>query len=536
MEQINNKAIHHDWPEASLFKKSIRFEFSLYVSAIMIVLMLITGYVVSNQFVETVTRDVAERLLVQARSYTASAGKSINSAAGPDILLLSDLCRKLSDNDKSIFWVGIAGTEGRYIAHTNLTMVVSSQSLSTIQTDRFSSLLKQGEAFSFRKDTLQIYVPIVDNGETLGHLAVAASPLQIYQARKISIITVASITTLMILIGIPLLTGILSKKLRPIIQITEHLKKINIENIELDLSIQSQNEVGYLARTLEVMGSKLNTARAEMIEKERMSRELEIAREIQASILPLQYPSATEFQFAGVYRSAKEVGGDYYDFIDLGSNQLAFLVADVSGKSLPGMLVMLMVRDIIKRFAPTAKDPADLLCQVNRELLQVIRKGMFVTMYYGVLNKNSGELNFASAGHNPLILFRESGDKPEIIRTKGYPLGIMLPGPFAQRMESKKLVLSKNDWVIQYTDGVNEAHNLADEEYGIDRLLETVHKAKTLSPLSLVDFLLARQMEFVGAATQYDDITLVALKWTGKVTDNDKENDYKMGIVNASQV
>jgi phosphoserine phosphatase RsbU/P len=324
----------------------------------------------------------------------------------------------------------------------------------------------------------------------------------------------------------------LHKKLRPIALMAEKIKNVNVNSMEFDIPLKIKNEVGYLGETLNVMGRKLHTAQAEMIEKERMSRDLEIAREIQASILPRQYPSASEFQFAGAYSSAKEVGGDYYDFMDLDKNRFAFLVADVSGKSLPGMLVMLMVRDIVKQLAGTASSPADLLCQVNHELMKNIRKGMFVTMFYGVLDKSSGEFSFASAGHNPLILLRSTEEKPLVIRTKGFPLGIMPAEAFEKRVESYHTTLSQDDWLIQYTDGVNEAHNTADEEYGLDRLLAALKEAKNMNPANLVSCFLANHGQFVGSATQFDDITFIAMKWNGKLVDN--ESIHKEESVNAS--
>ena len=328
------------------------------------------------------------------------------------------------------------------------------------------------------------------------------------------------------------MTILLHKKLRPITLMAEKIKNVNVNSMEFDVPLKTKNEVGYLGETLNVMGKKLHAAQVEMIEKERMSRDLEIARDIQASILPRQYPSASEFQFAGAYSSAKEVGGDYYDFMDLDKDHLAFLVADVSGKSLPGMLVMLMVRDIVKKFAGTTNSPANLLRQVNQELIINIRKGMFVTMFYGILDKSSGEFSFASAGHNPLILLRSTEEKPLVIRTKGFPLGIMPAEVFEKRIESFHTTLSQDDWLIQYTDGVNEAHNSADEEYGLDRLLAALKVAKDMNPIELINHCMANQAKFVGSATQFDDITFVAMKWNGIMVDN--ESVHKGESVNAS--
>ncbi|MEW5995683.1 MAG: PP2C family protein-serine/threonine phosphatase, partial [Candidatus Zixiibacteriota bacterium] len=219
------------------------------------------------------------------------------------------------------------------------------------------------------------------------------------------------------------------------------------------------------------------------------------------------------------YRSAREVGGDYYDFVDFDDESLAFLVADVSGKSLPGMLVMLLTRDIVTKLTRSIRQPAELLSEANRELSLNIKKGMFVTMFFGLLDKKTGCFTFASAGHNPLIKLNGATGKPELIKTHGYPLGMMPAASFDKRIESLETTLAKNDWLIQYTDGVTEARNSTGEEFGMDRFVHLIQSHSSLPPRQLVDKTLSRHRTFVGSAPQYDDITLLAMKWNGKSVD-----------------
>ena len=337
----------------------------------------------------------------------------------------------------------------------------------------------------------------------------------------------------MIFLGMPITIVLLHRKLRPLSMITVHLKNVNFENISFDIPLTSKNEFGYLAETIHVMGTKLNLAQKELIEKERMSRELEIAREIQASILPKSYPQAAEFEFAGTYRSAKQVGGDYYDFIDFDDDRLGILIADVSGKSLPGMLVMLLTRDIVKRLTRSLRPPSQLLSEVNGELWGNIKKGMFVTMFFGILDKKAGRFSFASAGHNPLILLKGGTGKTDLIKTKGFPLGMVESKIFEKRMESGELILQKNDWLIQYTDGINEAQNSRGEEFGLDRFAQIIESCKNLTPTQFVGELLRQHEQFVGNAEQYDDITLLSIKWLGK--SSDKKDMISQKRVNVSK-
>lgn len=520
-----------DWPEPKNFRRSIRLEFSLYVSGIVLVLMLITGWVITDQYVKTVTTSVVEKLLVQARSYSGTAGKLIIAANGPDALLLNNSCKRLVADNPDAYWAGISGADSVFLAHTDLRQVISGTRLSVISMGSDDRDLRPDESFALNGDTIYIAVPIYENGIRIGTLAAASSAAPIYEARRLSITSVASITIIMILIGLPLTMVLLHQKLRPISIITDSLKGIDFSNLSLSVPVRGRNEFGYLAETLRVMGDKLNVAQRGLIEKERINRELEIAREIQNNILPRAYPEADRFEFCGTYESALEVGGDYYDFLEFDNGKLGFVVADVSGKSLPGMLVMLLTRDIVKRLSRTIEQPAEMLIEVNRELLPNIKKGMFVTMFYGVVDAESGRFTFASAGHNPLVhMHGDSGDI-ELIKTKGFPLGMMPEDQFKQRMEQRTIDLHSGDWLVQYTDGINEAHNDKQEEFGMQRLVSVLQKAGRENTDSFVSDVMASLRAFVGEAPQYDDITLLTMKWNGVHADEKDNQMEKAGRV-----
>ena len=502
-----------EWPSPGKYGSSVVRQFSILVSLAIIVLMGMTGYVITDQFVKTVTDQVVHRLVVQARSYSGPAGKLLLSSERPDALLLNNICRKLSQDSKVVYWSGITDAQEEFIAHTDIKQVISKTRWQISGTEEHHATLREDERFSRLGDTLLISVPIVENGLVLGHLCIASSSEEITSARTSSMLTVASITAIMILLGIPVTMIIVRRRLSPIGVITKGLKEMDVNDPTLVIPVADRNEFGYLAETLHVMGMRLSQAQQERVEQERLDRELEIAREIQARILPTVFPKNDLLEFSGLYQSAKEVGGDYYDFIEIDEHRIAFLVADVSGKSLPGMLVMLMTRDIVRNLVRTVWQPSDLLSQVNRELQPNIKKGMFVTMFYGVLDKRTGRFSFASAGHNPVL--RISGDSSEVTEhnPKGYPLGMMPPDHFDKRIEESEFTLSPGDWIVQYTDGINEAQNPDKEEFGMDRFMRSLSSLRSLEPSSLVAEFLTQHQKFVNGADQYDDITMVVLKW-----------------------
>lgn len=514
--------ISDGWPEASRYRRSIRVEFSLYVSGIILMMMLVTGVVITDKYVDTVSENVVETLLVQARSYSGPAGKHIISSETPDALLLNNICKRLMADNPAVHWAGVTDNNGRFIAHTDISQVIGEVAMVEISTTAPNSLLRKGEYIELGDDTIFTCVPIVENGIELGRLGIASSPAQIKDARLESIISVASITIIMLLLGLPCTMFILHRKLRPVSVITDALKQADLENLDLTIPVKNRNEFGYLAETIEVMGAKLGLAQRHLLEKDRIDRELEIAREIQTNILPRNYPQAAEIEFAGAYESAREIGGDYYDFLEIDESRLAFLVADVSGKSLPGMLVMLLTRDIVRQLRHLQADPVALLKGVNRELRHSIRKGMFVTMFYGVLDRSNGTVDFASAGHNPLIHMDQHGRQVDLVKTKGFPLGLMPPDQFEKRIEHGRIRLQQGDWLVQYTDGINEAQNPAGKEFGMERFTDLLKASCHRRATDLVQATLIGHREYVAGADQYDDITLLAMKWVGCPTANPK--------------
>ncbi len=520
MNQNRQNNVTLEWPQASSFKNSIRLEFSLFVGGLIMVLMLVTGYIVTSKYSETVTAGIIENLVVQAHSFSESAGKLIISSDAPDELMLNSICQKLANNNPDLYWAGIADEKGKFLAHTDIKQVITESKFENRPSARSKSHELSGGSVSYSADTIIIQIPIKENDIVVGWLGMAASSAKIASARIGSIITVASITAIMIMLGIPVTLFILNRKLKPIKLITNGLKGLDYNKLDVNISFESRNEFGYLSETLRVMGIKLKAAQQDMLENERITRELEIAREIQAKILPRKFPKGDRFEFYGTYRSAREVGGDYYDFIDIDQDNMAFLVADVSGKSLPGMLVMLLTRDIVQTLSRTIHDPSKILTMVNSELRTNIKKGMFVTMFFGLLNKKNGLFSFASAGHNPLIFVNNKTGEIDLIKTHGFPLGMVPTEAFEQRIETRQLTLGDNDWLIQYTDGINEAHNPAGEEYGMERFTESIKKSKDLKPSEIVDNILGNHDAFVGNAGQFDDITLVAMKWSTELSDN----------------
>ncbi|HTD51819.1 MAG TPA: GAF domain-containing SpoIIE family protein phosphatase [Thermoanaerobaculia bacterium] len=253
----------------------------------------------------------------------------------------------------------------------------------------------------------------------------------------------------------------------------------------------------------------IETARlhGEAIEKERIERELELAAAIQREILPRSLPAVPGIELAAANLPTRQVGGDYYDVLPLSGGRVAFLVADVSGKGVPAALLVSTVHAAVHLQIEEAKSVADLVTRIDRHLHRYAATRKFLTLFFGVLEPESGRLRYVSAGHNPALLVRRSGSI-ERVESTGVPVG-MLPNA---SWREETLQLESGDLLVLYTDGVTEAADEAEEEFGLDRLSAAVQAGRGLTARQLCDDLMARVADFARGMPQYDDQTLLLLR------------------------
>jgi len=250
----------------------------------------------------------------------------------------------------------------------------------------------------------------------------------------------------------------------------------------------------------------IETARLhkDAIEKERIERELELAAGIQRQILPRDLPVVAGVEIAARNRPTRQVGGDYFDFFPLSGGRLAFLVADVSGKGVPAALLVSTVHAAVHLQIDEAKTVADLIGRIDRHLQKYAATRKFLTCFFGLLEPDSGTLRYVSAGHNPALLRRASGAVDQIKAT-GVPLG-MFPNA-AWREET--VVMERGDLLCVYSDGITEALDTADEEFGLERLTALMAPE---APERVCEAMFEAVSTFAGDAPQYDDQTLLLLR------------------------
>lgn len=247
----------------------------------------------------------------------------------------------------------------------------------------------------------------------------------------------------------------------------------------------------------------------ENLEKQRMEEELAIARDLQLSMLPATCPELKGYGIAATSIPAREVGGDFYDFIHMGENRVGFVIGDVTGKSVSGALVMSSSRSVFRMLSEEQLDVGDIMTRANRRIKKDIRSGMFVALLYAVLDADRGTLSLCSAGQTQPIHLSIDGGNTTLVETEGdnFPLGILEEADY----QATEIPLKSGDRVVLYTDGIVEAMNEKEEMFGFERLLEVVKASRGMAADTLMNEILSRVNEFAGDAPQHDDLTVIVL-------------------------
>lgn len=275
-------------------------------------------------------------------------------------------------------------------------------------------------------------------------------------------------------------------------------------------------DFGDLQVTISKTNEELSLLRQASVLRERMAllqRELDIAARIQLSVLPSRFPAfpeRTEFDLHATMIPAQEVGGDFYDFFMIDADRLGFVIGDVSGKGVGAALFMAITRTMLRATALRGMGAAECVSYANQVLSPDSLPGMFVTLFYGILDTRTGVVTYANAGHNPPYLVRADGSAAKLEGTGGLPLCLM--GGFAYG--EKSVALQSGDRLVLYTDGVTEAHDVRGEQFEEERL-EACLAGSTHGPAELCRDVLRSVTGFSGGIEQSDDITLLALQFQG---------------------
>jgi sigma-B regulation protein RsbU (phosphoserine phosphatase) len=249
-------------------------------------------------------------------------------------------------------------------------------------------------------------------------------------------------------------------------------------------------------------------------EKKRLDHDLEIARDIQRILLPAEAPIINGFEIAGTNLPAKQVSGDYFDYIRVDEHRLGVAIADVSGKGVPASLIMAICRSVLRSQAPQTPSPAEVLRAVNRQLYPDIKEDMFISMAYLVVDHQNGAVNIARAGHDAPLLYHAAQQSIEAVKPPGMVVGIDSGSVFDRITNDFAIPLERDDCLVLYTDGITEALDSNGDEFGFERMTQSVRASAATGASGIVSRLIEDLRNFAGAQPQNDDITLIAIRKT----------------------
>ncbi len=375
-----------------------------------------------------------------------------------------------------------------------------------------------GQPYRYSSDGLKLnYLvqPIEWSSRRLGstHIIYSTEPISepLRQARY----RVIQLTLMLLLFGALGVYMLSNYFVRPIVQITRRVRRFTSGDLESELPLEGAEEFFEISRAFNEMMTRLRQDRENIVAREKMAKEIELASQIQQTLMPRHLPDIPGLELDAFYRAASIVGGDLYDVFEIAPGRYCLVVADVSGKGVPASLVMSMLRTVIQISSVGATSAANTLVRVNDYLCNNMPAGMFITVMLVIYDTALGQMDIVSAGHNPMLYYSADSGRMDRINPGGMPLGlpVSLDGSFEDHLEQVSIKLEDGDGFFIYTDGLTEAADPHGRQFGLDRLAELLSNQFSLGAQpelnSLSEEVVGEIDDFAGFTKQTDDITFI---------------------------
>ncbi len=479
------------------------------------VIFLLTGIVAAfSWMVATYERrmlieEVEKRVRLSARNVSMNVSRAL--VAGSTEAEFRAMITGLKKADPSISSISVVDVEGIVSDQQGDRLEETGYSRAVDSSAVFSAFSTGSEELRELEGWFEAVVPVMQGEERIGTVYVRYSKDEIALA-------VDSINTRLMRLGlIAIFLGALVSLMLagyivgPVSALTRSVEAFGRGKLDSRIDVRSIRELQTLANAFNEMASRIKSDRKGLIEKKRIEKELEIAHEIQGTLLPSSLPHLVNYEMDVYYHPASQVGGDYFDLIRLDDKHLFIVVGDVAGKGVPGLVIMAMVRVIVRALAFQRERPSDLLRHLNILLKKDMKKNIFVTLFCRLLDSERGVLDFASAAHMPLLVYHGRDRTVRMLSTKTKPLGLFSDREFSKDLEEKSVELMPGDLFMQYTDGLNEMKNSSAEEFGLERLMQLAVDEAAGGARHFISQLKKHLSGFRGDEPQSDDLTLLAI-------------------------
>lgn len=360
--------------------------------------------------------------------------------------------------------------------------------------------------------------PILSGRRQFGEAHVVYSSEEVLQQRSAARWRTSLVTILLLTIGVLGIYALSNYFVRPIVRITQRVRRFASGDLESELPLGGAEEFFEISRALNEMMTRLSQDRKNIVAREKLAKEIEVASQIQQTLLPHELPDIYGLELDAFYRAASVVGGDLYDVFEIDPGRYCLVVADVSGKGVPASLVMSMLRTVIQIHAARAESARNILVRVDSYLKKNMPGGMFITVMLAVYDSAERSLSLVSAGHNPMLYYSASDNEVRPINPSGMPLGmpVTLEGGFGDSLEEKHLDLDDGDLFFVFTDGITEAADREGRQFGMERLAKFLRQwlvangSEGVHTLSLA--LIAELDDFTGFTGPADDISFIVAR------------------------
>ncbi|UCD63394.1 MAG: SpoIIE family protein phosphatase [Candidatus Zixiibacteriota bacterium] len=363
-----------------------------------------------------------------------------------------------------------------------------------------------------------LVTPIRAGERLLGKVHTTYSTAGIYFRLTESRRSIFLLTVVLVVFGILGIYLLSNYFVSPILNITRRVRRFTSGEMETELPLTGAEEFFEISKAFNQMMTRLSQDQRNVVEREKLAKEIEVASEIQKTLLPRKLPEVPHLEIDALYRAASVIGGDLYDIFKISEERYCLAVADVSGKGVPASLVMSILRTVLQIQAAEETSAKKLLTRVDGYLSQNIPTGMFITIFLVIYDAETSRISLVSAGHTPMLFYDASKKAVDKVNPKGLPLGVPLAEgrSFEESLEELVVKLNHEDMFLLFTDGITEARGRDNSQFGMERLtafFESYLNEHAAEPVSNLSEALVNQLDdFTGFAKAADDVTFVVAR------------------------
>ncbi len=488
---------------------SLRTQLCAGAIALLGITVLSVSYLLIDYEKRSLRHEIEKAVVLQGRNIALGSEKAL-LRSDPEFELFP-LVKSLLGSSESIRSVVITDADGIVCGHSELQDLAKIYEFDTSAYGRSSSqLVATDESLFENDDTFVLRTPVKSSDKIIGYVHLTYSKTELQQLIRKAVVITLVVSSVALSLGAVLSLLLFRRISEPMARLVEGVKKLGEGHLSTTIELNTRNEFRTLAEAFNEMAHRIARAQEELIVKERMQRELEIAREIQETLIPKKVHQPDGYEVAIYYESATEVGGDYIDVIPQES-AVVVVMADVAGKGVPGLVVMGMLKIMVHALVRQGMRPSELVKDLNLSLKKTLKPNMFVTLFVARLDPALGELVYSNAGHNPLVIYDKQRNKCSFHKMAGPPLGVFPAHVFNEHVAEYRLRMGPGALILQYTDGLNESANDKGEQFGFERIMSVCQANGSQGAVSLVPSLVRAEQAFRKASPQPDDIALVAL-------------------------